>query len=208
MSDKDDRSRAERSAAMATMLKQMASTEYQAAMATAESAEQRRADAEKKLARRKELLENAPAAGSVKNLEDAEVAVSNAEKALTKTEQDIKALRGDYYGDVKRPESESAQDTTPSPASMMADSASTGNGDAWKSKARVRAVEIIERQRAKDLYPSQEIIADEIAKEFRAAELVGADGKPLSGATIKRHALSGISSAQGKQMSTSIRRGK
>lgn len=199
--DKDDRSAAERSAAVTTMLEQMASMEHQAAMATAESAEQRRADAEEKLARRKELLENAPATGSVKNLEDAEVAVSNAERALTKTEQDIKALRGDYYGDVKRPESESPQDTTPSPASA-------GNDDAWKLKARDRAVEIIERQRVKDLYPSQEIIAAEIAKEFRAAELVGADGKPLSGATIKRHALSGISSAKGKQMSTSIRRGK
>jgi len=37
---------------------------------------------------------------------------------------------------------------------------------------------------------------------------MGADGKPLSGATIKRHALKGISSAQDKQLSTSPRRGK
>ena len=174
--DKDDRSTAERSATVTTMLEQMASMEHQAAIATAESAEQRRADAEEKLARRKELLENAPATGIVKNLENAEVAVSNAERALTKTEQDIKALRGDYFGDVRRPPSEPLQDTTPSPAPVVADSASAGNGDALKSKARVRAFEIIDRQRAKDLYPSQETIADEIAKEFRAAGLVGADG--------------------------------
>ena len=121
---------------------------------------------------------------------------------------DLHRRKRDYFGDVRRPPSEPLQDTTPSPAPVVADSASAGNGDALKSKARVRAFEIIDRQRAKDLYPSQETIADEIAKEFRAADLVGADGKPLSGATIKRHALKGISSAIGKQLSTTIRRGK
>ena len=88
----------------------------------------------------------------------------------------------------------------------VADSAD--DGDAWKAKARERAGEIIKRQRAKDLYPSQEDIADEIAREFRADGVVGAGGKPLTGAYIKRHALKGISSAQNRQLSTSIRRGK
>jgi hypothetical protein len=80
--------------------------------------------------------------------------------------------------------------------------------ETWMPQARARAVAIIGRQRAQDLYPSQEHIADEIAKEFRAAGIVGADGKPLSGAYIKRHALNGISSAQGKQLSTQTGRGK
>lgn len=80
--------------------------------------------------------------------------------------------------------------------------------EAWKSKARERAAEIIKRQREKDLYPSQEDIADEIAREFRVAGIVGTDGKPISGAYIKRHALNGISSAQGKQLSTRTGRGK
>lgn len=79
---------------------------------------------------------------------------------------------------------------------------SADDGEAWKVKARQRAEEIIKRQRAKDLYPSQTAIADEIAREFRAA------GKPLTGAYIKRHALKGISSAQNRQLSTSIRWGK
>ena len=78
----------------------------------------------------------------------------------------------------------------------------------WKDKARQRALEIIVRQKAKDLYPPQVDIADEIAREFRAAGVVGADGKPLTGAYIKRHALNGISSATGRQLSTSPRRGK
>jgi hypothetical protein len=84
------------------------------------------------------------------------------------------------------------------------------NGHEWQKKAQDRAVEIIERQRKKDLYPSQIDIADEIAKEFRrpGVEIVGADGKPLSGAYIKRHALRGISSAKGKQLSTRTGRGK
>lgn len=78
----------------------------------------------------------------------------------------------------------------------------------WKCKARQMASEIIKRQRAKDLYPNQKDIADEIAGRFRADRVMGAGGKPLTGAYIKRHALKGISSAQNRQPSTSIRRGK
>lgn len=81
-------------------------------------------------------------------------------------------------------------------------------GPCWMELAKSRAREIIARQSAKDLFPNQKDIADEIAREFRTAGTVGADGKPLSGATIKRHALKGISSATGKQQSTSIGRGK
>ena len=69
-------------------------------------------------------------------------------------------------------------------------------------KAQARAIEIINRQKLEDLYPSQLNISDEIAREFRAAGIFGSDGKPLSGATIKRHALKGISSAKNKQLST------
>jgi hypothetical protein len=82
------------------------------------------------------------------------------------------------------------------------------DSEAWVNKARERAAEIISRQRGKDLYPSQIHIADEIAREFRTTGVLGTDGKPLSGATIKRHALNGISSAQGKQLSTRTGRGK
>lgn len=92
------------------------------------------------------------------------------------------------------------------PAPVVADS--PDDGESWKAKARQRADEIIKRQRAKDLHPNQEAIADEIAREFRTDGVVGAGGKPLTGAYIKRHALNGISSAAGKQLSTSIRRGK
>ncbi len=76
------------------------------------------------------------------------------------------------------------------------------DGEEWKEQARQRAREIIARQKAKDLYPSQEDIACEIAREFRAA------GKPLTGAYIKRHALKGISSATGRKFSTQILKGK
>lgn len=78
----------------------------------------------------------------------------------------------------------------------------------WKMLAVVQANEIIQRQLVKDLYPSQSDIADEIAKGFRAAGVVGAGGKPLTGAYIKRHALKGVSSEQGKQLSTSTGRSK
>lgn len=80
--------------------------------------------------------------------------------------------------------------------------------EGWKIKACTQAKEIIRRQRNADLYPDQMAIADEIAKSFRVAGIVGADGKPLSGAYIKRHALKGISSADGKTLSTTPRQGK
>lgn len=81
-------------------------------------------------------------------------------------------------------------------------------GEDWKEKARDRARAILKRAAALDLYPSQADIADEIAADFRKHGTFGADGKPLSGASIKRHALSGISSAKKKAQSTTVKRGK
>lgn len=81
---------------------------------------------------------------------------------------------------------------------------------AWIALAQTKALEIIKRQKVNDLYPSQIAIADEIAATFRdeAPQVVGVSGKPLTGETIKRHALKGIDSAQGRQLSTAIGRGK
>jgi hypothetical protein len=86
--------------------------------------------------------------------------------------------------------------------------ASGGMEPEWKVKARRRAEEIIKRHSVKGLYPNQKDIADEIANEFRRDGVVGAGGKPLTGAYIKRHALRGITSAKGTTLSTAIRRGK
>lgn len=78
----------------------------------------------------------------------------------------------------------------------------------WKELAAVRAREIIKDAQLNDFYPSQDNLADQIAREFRKAEIFGKDGKPLTGSTIKRHALKGISSAVNKQLSTAKRLGK
>ena len=78
----------------------------------------------------------------------------------------------------------------------------------WIVRAKARAREIIAEQKAQDLYPNQETIADQIAKEFRKAGTFSVSGKPPNGAYIKRHALKGISSAVAKQLSTAIPRGK
>jgi hypothetical protein len=82
------------------------------------------------------------------------------------------------------------------------------DADTWIEKARSRATEIIKRQRAKGLYPSQVNLSEEIAKAFRAEGIMGTDGKAISGAYIKRHALKGISSAQAKQLSIQTGRSK
>ena len=54
----------------------------------------------------------------------------------------------------------------PQTAPVVAVGAS-GGVELWKEKAQVRAFEIIKRDKEKDLYPSQDDIADEIAKQFR-----------------------------------------
>lgn len=100
-----------------------------------------------------------------------------------------------------------AEQQSPRPQSPPVAVAS-GSDAAWKEKARERAYEIIKQDRERSLYPSQLNLADQIAKEFRRDGVMGADGKPITGGYIKRHALMGISSAQGKQLSTSVGRGK
>lgn len=80
----------------------------------------------------------------------------------------------------------------------------------WKELAREEARKIIKQDASRDFYPSQQNIADRIAADFRSRKppIVGADGKPLSGATIKRHALRGINSAVKRSQSMKIGRGK
>jgi len=80
--------------------------------------------------------------------------------------------------------------------------------EAWKEQARAAAVAIVKRDAARDRYPPQSRIADEVASDLRKRGVFGPDGKPLSGGTIKRHALRGISSATKKAQSTTITRGK
>jgi hypothetical protein len=93
------------------------------------------------------------------------------------------------------------------PAVRLSD-ASVVDVTEWQVMAQEKAREIIKRQKAKDLYPAQEDVADEIAKEFRRTGIVGAGGKPLAGSYIKRHALKGISSEQGRRLSITPRWGK
>lgn len=81
------------------------------------------------------------------------------------------------------------------------------NGD-WITIARELAEKFIKVQAGNDLYPSQIHIAEHVAQQMRAERVFGAEGKPLSGAYIKRHALKGISSAVSKQTSTTIKRSK
>ena len=98
--------------------------------------------------------------------------------------------------------------TTPATDTAPAQTLAPVADSEWVTKAQTRAREIVKESKELDRYPSQENLGDLIAAEFRKAGVVGADGKPLSGATIKRHALKGISSATGKQLSTTIGRGK
>jgi hypothetical protein len=103
-----------------------------------------------------------------------------------------RVLRGDYL----------------EPKSKIVANIPVQEDETWKLKAQNQARAICLRQKSKDLYPSQEDISDEIARNFREIGIVGAEGKPLTGSYIKRHALKGISSATTKRLSTSNARSK
>ncbi len=93
-------------------------------------------------------------------------------------------------------------------AARLVNSAKNEKSEAgWIRLAQEQARAIIKRQKERDWYPSQEHVAEEIARDFREHEIFGESGKPLSGPYIKRHALKGISSAKGKQLSTAPRQG-
>lgn len=73
----------------------------------------------------------------------------------------------------------------------------------WIDDAKAMAWAIIERQRARDLFPSQQIIAEEIARTWRT------EGRyTFAWGYIKRHALKGITSDPGKLKQMQIRQGK
>lgn len=94
------------------------------------------------------------------------------------------------------------------PAASAAQPSATAAPAEWMTKAQAEARHIIQRQAARNLFPSQQDIADEVAAALRNRGIFGADGKPLTGATVKRHALKGISSAGKKAQSTVPSRGK
>jgi hypothetical protein len=96
----------------------------------------------------------------------------------------------------------------PAPTVVAAGETVRVSGDEWKRQAREVALAIVKREAARDWYPPQSRIADEVAADLRKRGIFGADGKPLTGATIKRHALKGISSAVKKSQSTKMGRGK
>ncbi|MCL4182848.1 MAG: hypothetical protein KJ011_05315 [Burkholderiaceae bacterium] len=87
-------------------------------------------------------------------------------------------------------------------------SAAGRQGSDWKAAARTLASEICQRNRANNLFPSQELVAEEIARRFRADGIFGPTGLPLSPATIKRHALKGISSGASARAPTRGKQGK
>jgi hypothetical protein len=116
-----------------------------------------------------------------------------------------------YWHDLNKWQDENLQQISyrfPNPSAAPGTPAAPVVASEWVIQAQTRAREIVKESRARDVYPSQENLGDQIASEFRKAGITGADGKPLTGATIKRHALNGISSATGKQLSTTIGRGK
>lgn len=196
----------ERLAKMAEMLKVQSAPEHIAMVAKADALFDEISIATKKLKRRKKTLKNAPSTGDDSKVTNAEIAVTKAKAELASAEDKKNHWRGDFTDACQAPTTDTAKAQTAKPAPVVATGALGGNE--WIEMARKRATEIIKRQREKDLYPNQMDIADEIARELRTKDIVGTDGKPLSGAYIKRRALKGLSSAIGKQLSTAIGRGK
>jgi hypothetical protein len=68
----------------------------------------------------------------------------------------------------------------------------------WVEEARQIAFAHRKHLLAMDLYPSMDTIANHTAKQLRARGIFGTQGKPLTSATIRRHALVGMSTQQDK----------
>lgn len=96
-------------------------------------------------------------------------------------------------------------------APTQADDARAGaesTGDDWHKHAREEGEKIVERDRARDHFPNTRDVAEEIARTWRAQGRVGPSGTPLSAATIKRHALKGITADAPARRATRGNRGK
>ncbi|MCO5099222.1 MAG: hypothetical protein M9884_17400 [Rhodocyclaceae bacterium] len=80
----------------------------------------------------------------------------------------------------------------------------------WVSIARAEAKRIIERDRSRipPLFPSQELLAEEVAKILQKRGKTGMMRVPLTAAYIKRHALKGITSGAAKRPKTEKAWGK
>lgn len=109
-----------------------------------------------------------------------------------------------YRFEWPRPWSVTATNTSAQPDTAT----KTKSASDWKPLAQKQAKEYIAAQKLKDLYPSQENISEWVAPILREKSIFGVDGKPLTAAYIKRHALKGISSAVYKQLSTINTQGK
>lgn len=211
-----------RSARMTQMLAEQATPEYQRDVADVDAAFKLLDDAEVNLALMEEALGNAPKTGDVTSVQKAQADVRKAQKRVDWAQAALDRMHGDECSSDKEldllplePSAEShsrtqvcghheAHGTIP-----CVDSGADETDDReWVPKVRKMAIEIIARDKAKDLYPSQVDIADEIARKLRDHGYVGPNGKPLAGSYIKRHGLDGISSAIHKRRSTSIKRGK
>lgn len=81
-------------------------------------------------------------------------------------------------------------------------------GSDWKAQAQAIAWQIIERDRARRLYPSQMLVAEAVERECRERGIVGPAGTPLGATYIKRHALKGITSGAAERRTPRKQRGK
>ncbi len=82
--------------------------------------------------------------------------------------------------------------------------------NSWKELARQTARSIYQQRKKIGTTPNLLIVADEVADIFRKDGVRGPKGAPLTGASIKRHALQGhdMTSAADRLRSTLIARGK
>lgn len=80
----------------------------------------------------------------------------------------------------------------------------------WKGLARDEARRIRKERESKGLFPSLDDLGEEVAREFRTRGIVGPNGHPLKGNTIKRQALQGhgITNDAAKLRRTLSKRGK
>ncbi len=169
-----DPAKVERKAKLDEMLRKIKTASIAEVESDAEVEEllSQREDAKAMLARRKEVLTNASALGNIKNLEDAEVAVSASQQTLDTIEERIRVMRGDYTESYQAP-----QTTTPSPAPVatpdiapaQCNSTKTPRSDSIYPVIKLAKTKCVDPNETSEVWAQMQVLAQDEHPPFLAS---------------------------------------
>jgi hypothetical protein len=201
---------AERQSILNTMLSRESDPRHQEMLEQVDAAYRLIDESDSKLVRREELLVNASKTGVLKNVEDAEIALTAAQQSKKDAENALKIQRGDYTDDYPaakltqsiKPTNNSAPGAELSRAEQSpARSASVAaSGDAliplpavanWKMQVQTEATALVLRLRKSGANPTKHSIIDPMARWCRENGIKTDSGIYPKEGYLRTHVLGG-----------------